>query len=158
MHKSLSVLSASLLATLVMVGLSSCASSDTVPKDAAAPVTTATNDTSAVTNSVVPASTDGTAATPSDTPVEKNTTPEKTSFTDPLEQASFTGDFKQYQAGDIVPDLYRTAQYNISNWQGRKLPAPDPDTHWTYFGGSYVLISDAEGKISRIFSGDIIYR
>ncbi|MBT0728898.1 hypothetical protein HGT72_01680 [Rosenbergiella nectarea subsp. apis] len=84
--------------------------------------------------------------------------PEAKKFNDPLELASFTGDFKQYQAGDTVPAMYRTAQYTISKWQLRKLPAPSAGSHWTYFGGSYVLITDAEGKILRMFSGEIIYR
>ncbi|MBT0720009.1 hypothetical protein EFZ10_02590 [Tatumella sp. TA1] len=84
--------------------------------------------------------------------------PEAKKFNDPLELASFTGDFRQYQAGDVVPDMYRTAQYTISKWQLRKLPAPSAGSHWTYFGGSYVLITDAEGKILRMFSGEIIYR
>ncbi|MBT0717412.1 hypothetical protein HGT71_03835 [Rosenbergiella epipactidis] len=84
--------------------------------------------------------------------------PEAKKFNDPLELASFTGDFKQYQAGDVVPAMYRTAQYTISKWQLRKLPAPSAGSHWTYFGGSYVLITDAEGKILRMFSGEIIYR
>lgn len=79
-------------------------------------------------------------------------------FSDPYEVASFTGDFKRYQAGDTVPDMYRTAQYTISKWQLRKLPAPTAGSHWTYFGGCYVLITDAEGKILRMFSGEIIYR
>lgn len=79
-------------------------------------------------------------------------------FDDPLELSSFSGDFKQYQAGDIVPDMYRTAQYTIAKWPLRKLPAPSAGSHWTYFGGSYVLITDAEGKILRMFSGEIIYR
>lgn len=68
------------------------------------------------------------------------------------------GDFRHYKIGDIIPALYRTQTYNISKWQLRKIPAPTAGSHWTYFGGDYVLISDEDGKILRIFSGDIIYR
>lgn len=108
-------------------------------------------------NQVTPAAPeDQTSQPPAPSEPTSPATPAKP--TDPLELTSFTGDFKQYQAGDVVPDLYRTAQYNISKWSLRKLPAPSAGSHWTYFGGCYVLISDAEGKISRIFSGDIIYR
>lgn len=77
---------------------------------------------------------------------------------DPLDKTSVFGDFHHYAIGDVVPPLYRSKTYNISQWQLRKLPAPTADSHWTYMGGDYILISDAEGKIERIISGDIIYR
>ncbi|WP_269466928.1 RcnB family protein [Tatumella citrea] len=82
----------------------------------------------------------------------------ETKFADPLEKNSVFGDFRHYKIGDIIPALYRTQTYNISKWQLRKIPAPTAGSHWTYFGGDYVLISDEDGKILRIFSGDIIYR
>lgn len=77
---------------------------------------------------------------------------------DPLDRDTVFGDFHHYAIGDIVPPLYRSATYNIAKWQLRKLPAPVADSHWTYMGGDYILITDAEGKILRIISGDIIYR
>lgn len=82
----------------------------------------------------------------------------ETKFADPLEKSSVFGDFRHYKIGDIIPPLYRTKTYNISKWQLRKIPAPTAGSHWTYFGGDYVLISDEDGKILRIFSGEIIYR
>ncbi|CAK9886763.1 MAG: Nickel/cobalt homeostasis protein RcnB [Candidatus Erwinia impunctatus] len=67
-------------------------------------------------------------------------------------------DFTHFQAGDVVPELYRSARYNIAEWNKRNLPAPQDGSHWTYMGGSYVLITDAEGRIVRIVSGDILYQ
>lgn len=78
--------------------------------------------------------------------------------TDPYELTRFTGEFKSYKAGDKVPKLYQSEQYNIKKWQLRKLPAPAKGSHWTYFGGAYVEITDSEGVIGRIYSGDNIYR
>jgi Ni/Co efflux regulator RcnB len=37
------------------------------------------------------------------------------------------------------------------------LPAPDAGTRWTYMGGSYVLITETEGKILKIYDGEIFY-
>ena len=96
------------------------------------------------------------AAAPVEAPVQTEAPVKK--FADPLERSSVFGDFRHYKIGDIIPPLYRTQNYNISKWQLRKIPAPAADSHWTYFGGDYVLIADADGKILRIFSGDIIYR
>ncbi len=44
-----------------------------------------------------------------------------------------------------------------SNKQLRNLPAPDAGSHWTYMGGNYVLITDADGKILKAYNGDIFY-
>ncbi|WP_034949613.1 RcnB family protein [Erwinia oleae] len=74
------------------------------------------------------------------------------------DKTSFYADFKHFQIGDVVPDTYRVPKYKISEWQKRKLTAPEPGSHWTYMGGDYVLITDAEGKIVKVLSGDIIYR
>lgn len=60
-----------------------------------------------------------------------------------------TADFKQFHIGDTVPPLYLTPEYNIKQWQQRNLPAPDAGTRWTYMGGSYVLITETEGKSSK---------
>ena len=68
-----------------------------------------------------------------------------------------TADFKQFHIGDTVPPLYLTPEYNIKQWQLRNLPAPDAGTRWTYMGGNYVLIGDADGKISKIYDGEIFY-
>ncbi|HCM1928403.1 TPA: Ni(II)/Co(II) efflux transporter accessory subunit RcnB, partial [Salmonella enterica subsp. salamae serovar 39:c:e,n,x] len=46
---------------------------------------------------------------------------------------------------------------NIKQWKLRNLPAPDAGTHWTYMGGAYVLISDADGKIIKAYDGEIFY-
>ncbi|MGQ7168447.1 RcnB family protein [Escherichia sp. R-CC3] len=56
------------------------------------------------------------------------------------ELSSFIADFKHFKPGDTVPEMYRTDEYNIKQWQLRNLPAPDAGTHWTYMGGAYVLI------------------
>ncbi|AHB69778.1 nickel/cobalt efflux protein RcnB [Cronobacter malonaticus] len=76
---------------------------------------------------------------------------------DSYEVKEFHSDSKKYTIGDIVPDLYRTEQYNIKQWQIRNLPAPEAGTHWTYMGGYYVLITDADGKVVRAMNGDIFY-
>lgn len=73
------------------------------------------------------------------------------------ELTEFYADYKHFAIGDIVPDLYRTKQYQIDAWKIRHLPAPEAESHWTYMGGNYVLISDAEGKILRAMKGDIFY-
>lgn len=74
------------------------------------------------------------------------------------EVKEFFADFKHFTIGDVVPDIYRSKTYEIDQWQIRHLPAPQPGSHWTYMGGDYVLISDAEGKILRAEAGDIFYR
>ncbi|MEA9391247.1 RcnB family protein [Acerihabitans sp. TG2] len=68
---------------------------------------------------------------------------------------SFYLDSKQYQLGDIVPDLYRTKPYEIIDWKTRHLPAPDDNSHWTYMAGNYVLIANLDGKIVKVESGKI---
>jgi nickel/cobalt homeostasis protein len=98
---------------------------------------------------------------PQEKPAEKpqeNTAETDKKPTEPYELTRFTGEFKSYQAGDIVPKLYRSEQYNIKKWQLRKLPAPVEGSHWTYFGGAYVEITDSDGMIGRMYSGDNIYR
>ncbi|MDB7118457.1 RcnB family protein, partial [Escherichia coli] len=47
------------------------------------------------------------------------------------ELSSFIADFKHFKPGDTVPEMYRTDEYNIKQWQLRNLPAPDAGTHWT---------------------------
>lgn len=74
------------------------------------------------------------------------------------ELKEFSSDFKMYKIGDIAPDIYRTEPYNIKSWQLRHLPAPQSGSHWTYMGGNYVLITDAEGKILQAMAGDIFYQ
>lgn len=69
----------------------------------------------------------------------------------------FVADFTKFTIGDTVPEMYRGEDYNIKQWQLRNLPAPDAGSHWTYMGGNYVLITDADGKILKAFNGDIFY-
>ena len=69
----------------------------------------------------------------------------------------FTADFTQFHIGDTVPAMYLTPEYNIKQWQQRNLPAPDAGSHWTYMGGNYVLITDTEGKILKVYDGEIFY-
>ena len=69
----------------------------------------------------------------------------------------FTADFTQFHIGDTVPAMYLTPEYNIKGWQQRNLPAPDAGSHWTYMGGNYVLITDTEGKILKVYDGEIFY-
>lgn len=71
------------------------------------------------------------------------------------ELSSFIADFKHFKLGDTVPEMYRTDEYNIKQWQLRNLPAPDAGTHWTYMGGAYVLINDTDGKIIKAYDGEI---
>ena len=75
-----------------------------------------------------------------------------------FELDSVTADFTQFHVGDTVPPLYLTAEYNIKQWQQRNLPAPEAGTHYTYMGGSYVLITDTEGKVVKIYDGEIFYQ
>lgn len=70
----------------------------------------------------------------------------------------FTADFTQFHIGDTVPAMYLTPEYNIKQWQQRNLPAPDAGSHWTYMGGNYVLITDTEGKILKVYDGEIFRR
>lgn len=70
---------------------------------------------------------------------------------------SFYDASKLYTLGSVVPDLYRTKPYEIDEWQKRNLPAPEAGSHWTYIGGSYALITNAEGKIIKAESGDIFF-
>jgi len=73
------------------------------------------------------------------------------------EVTEFVADFNKYKIGDTVPEMYRSEQYNIKQWQLRNLPAPDAGSHWTYMGGNYVLIADADGKIIKAYNGDIFF-
>lgn len=68
-----------------------------------------------------------------------------------------TADFTMYHIGDKAPALYLTPEYNIKQWQLRNLPAPTAGTRWTYMGGNYAQISDADGTISKIYDGEIFY-
>ncbi|QHM73870.1 RcnB family protein [Mixta intestinalis] len=70
----------------------------------------------------------------------------------------FFSDAQRYTVGDVVPDKYRSKPYEIVEWQKRHLPAPEIGSHWTYMGGNYVLITDGEGKIMQIKSGEIFFR
>lgn len=66
-------------------------------------------------------------------------------------------DFTNFKIGDKAPAMYLTPEYNIKQWQLRNLPAPAAGTRWTYMGGDYVQISDADGTISKIYNGEIFY-
>jgi len=77
--------------------------------------------------------------------------------TQSYELKEFFADFTHFKTGDTVPEMYRTEEYNIKQWQQRNLPAPDAGSHWTYMGGNYVLITDAEGKILKVYDGEIFY-
>lgn len=93
-----------------------------------------------------------------DEQAEALTQPQAQSSGSSFELKEFSADFRTFKPGDIVPELYRSKQYEISQWNQRHLPAPDGDSHWTYMGGNYVLITNAEGKILRAMSGDIFYQ
>ena len=73
------------------------------------------------------------------------------------ELKEFTADFTRFKIGDNAPAMYLTPEYNIKQWQQRNLPAPDAGTRWTYMGGNYVQIGDTDGKISKIYDGEICY-
>lgn len=77
--------------------------------------------------------------------------------TQSYEIKDFVADFTKFNIGDTVPEMYRSEEYNIKQWQLRNLPAPEAGSHWTYMGGNYVLITDAEGKILKAYNGDIFY-
>ena len=76
---------------------------------------------------------------------------------DQYELSGFIADFTHFKPGDTVPEMYRTDEYSIKQWKLRNLPAPDAGTHWTYMGGAYVLINDADGKIIKAYDGEIFY-
>ncbi|WNN47345.1 RcnB family protein [Siccibacter colletis] len=76
---------------------------------------------------------------------------------DSYEIKEFVADFTQFKIGDRVPAMYLTDEYNITKWQLRNLPAPEAGSRWTYMGGNYVQITDAEGKILKAYNGDIFY-
>lgn len=80
-----------------------------------------------------------------------------TGGTQSYEVKDFVADFTKFTIGDTVPEMYRSEEYNIKQWNLRNLPAPDPGSHWTYMGGNYVLITDADGKILKAYNGDIFY-
>lgn len=76
---------------------------------------------------------------------------------EPYEVTEFFSDAQRYTVGSQVPEKYRAKNYEITEWQKRHLPAPDADSHWTYMGGNYVLISNADGTIIKVKSGDIFF-
>ncbi|MFG1173596.1 RcnB family protein [Erwiniaceae bacterium CAU 1747] len=77
---------------------------------------------------------------------------------DPYSVKSFFADFTHFAIGDTVPDLYRTKKYEVTQWAVRHLPAPVAESHWSYMGGNYVMITNADGKILKAESGDIYYK
>lgn len=77
---------------------------------------------------------------------------------DPYDLQYFFADFTRFAIGDAVPEVYRSKQYEIVQWKVRHLPAPEADSHWTYMGGNYVLITNAEGKILQAKQGEIYYK
>lgn len=77
---------------------------------------------------------------------------------DPYSVKSFFADFTHFAIGDTVPELYRTKKYAVTQWTVRHLPAPVAESHWTYMGGNYVMIANADGKILQAESGDIYYK
>lgn len=84
-------------------------------------------------------------------------TPAVTRGIQSYEEKDFVADFTKFTIGDTVPDMYRSEEYNIKQWNLRNLPAPDPGSHWTYMGGNYVLITDVDGKILKAYDGEIFY-
>ncbi|WP_456311139.1 RcnB family protein [Serratia proteamaculans] len=82
----------------------------------------------------------------------------QTNPNDPYDLQYFFADFTRFAIGDVVPEVYRTKQYEIVQWKVRHLPAPEADSHWTYMGGNYVLITNAEGKILQAKQGEIYYK
>lgn len=73
------------------------------------------------------------------------------------EVEEFVADFTRFKPGDKVPAMYLTDEYNITKWQLRNLPAPEEGARWTYMGGNYVQITEDEGKIVKIYNGDIFF-
>lgn len=67
-------------------------------------------------------------------------------------------DYKEHKIGDTVPPEYLTKSYTITEWQKRNLTAPVENSHWTYVGGNYLLITNDTGKILKAESGDIFFR
>lgn len=74
---------------------------------------------------------------------------------DKYELSGFIADFTHFKPGDKVPPLYLTEEYTIKQWNLRNLPTPTAGTHWTYMGGAYVLVNDADGKIIKAYDGEI---
>lgn len=77
---------------------------------------------------------------------------------DPYAVKSFFADFTHFTLGDNVPELYRSKKYEVVQWKVRNLPAPVADSHWTYMGGNYVMITNVDGKILKAESGEIYYK
>lgn len=73
------------------------------------------------------------------------------------EEQEFIADFTKFKIGDTAPAIYQTPEYTIKQYQLRNLPAPDAGTHWTYMGENYVLINNTDGKILKVYNGDIFY-
>jgi Ni/Co efflux regulator RcnB len=53
-------------------------------------------------------------------------TPAATGGTQSYEVKDFVADFTKFTIGDTVPEMYRSEEYNIKQWNLRNLPAPDP--------------------------------
>ncbi|MCU6670222.1 RcnB family protein [Enterobacteriaceae bacterium H4N4] len=73
------------------------------------------------------------------------------------EEQEFIADFTKFKIGDFAPAQYLTPEYTIKQWNLRNLPAPTEGAHWTYMGENYVLIGNTDGKIMKIYNGDIFY-
>ncbi|MFY9994384.1 MAG: RcnB family protein [Leclercia sp.] len=73
------------------------------------------------------------------------------------EEQEFIADFTKFKIGDFAPAQYLTPEYTIKQYNLRNLPAPAEGTHWTYMGENYVLVGNTDGKIMKVYNGDIFY-
>ncbi len=155
MPKLPAILNSALLSMAVFATVSCAADEqDATPPTEQAPVSAATPADTPDSDS---AATDA-AAQPQAEQNSEASAPAAAEAADPYAVQSFFADFTHFAIGDSVPELYRSKKYTISQWKVRNLPQPQADSHWTYMGGNYVLIGDADGKILKAESGEIFYK
>ncbi|WP_413733781.1 RcnB family protein [Sodalis sp. RH21] len=115
-------------------------------------------ETAALPQSATPSPNAASPNTPSPNTPSPDSPPTNPPAVKSYEIQSFYVDSRQFKIGDVVPDVYRTKPYEIAEWNKRNLPAPQENSHWTYMGGNYVLITNDEGKILQAESGDIFFQ
>jgi len=152
MRKLQAVLCLAVFSTMVS-GCVSAASADDAQAGTQAAEVTAAN--SQATETPAPAAAPEAVASAEQAPQQAAQTPADPA--DPYKVTSFFADFTRFTIGDAVPALYRTKQYEVTQWSVRHLPAPVEGSHWTYMGGNYAMISDDEGKILKAEAGEIYY-
>ena len=57
---------------------------------------------------------------------------------------------RELKIGDKAPDQYKRDDLVVSDWEAKKLPKPEKESHWVRMGEQYVLVQITNGVILDI--------